>query len=239
MSPSEASTPSTPTAPSEPDADSPVRLALLDDHGLIVDSLASWFTDNAPDFTVVVRATTWMDLIRNPGFPVDLVLMDLQLGDSVSIESRIRACRAAGAKVVVVSALDDEASRERCISAGAAAFVSKTLPADELVDLARRVARGERLRRRPAASVGDAAPEVAARRPGDPDSAHLSAAEERALRLYAQGLSTLEVADRMDVGYETAKTYLRRVREKYARAGRPASRKSELIRRAAEDGFLE
>jgi hypothetical protein len=43
----------------------------------------------------------------------------------------------------------------------------------------------------------------------------------------------------MDVGYETAKTYLRRVREKYARAGRPASRKSELIRRAAEDGFLE
>ena len=43
----------------------------------------------------------------------------------------------------------------------------------------------------------------------------------------------------MDVGYETAKTYLRRVREKYARAGRPASRKAELIRRAAEDGFLE
>ncbi|WP_268891234.1 hypothetical protein [Agromyces humi] len=43
----------------------------------------------------------------------------------------------------------------------------------------------------------------------------------------------------MDVGYETAKTYLRRVREKYARVGRPASRKSELIRRAAEDGLLE
>ena len=52
-------------------------------------------------------------------------------------------------------------------------------------------------------------------------------------------ISTVEVAHRMDVGYETAKTYLRRVREKYARAGRPASRKSELIRRAAEDGFLE
>ena len=79
------------------------------------------------------------------------------------------------------------------------------------------------------------------RRPPTDDggSARLSAAEERALRLYAQGYSTLEVAHRMDVGYETAKTYLRRVREKYARAGRPASRKSELIRRAAEDGFLE
>ena len=232
MCPTEDSTPSGAT---EVDAEAPARLALLDDHGLIVDSLATWFSDNAPDFAVVVRATTWMDLIRSPEFPVDLVLMDLQLGDSVSIESRIRACRAAGAKVVVVSALDDDASRERCISAGAAAFVSKTLPADQLVDLARRVARGERLRRR-SAVAGDSTDAAAH---DDGGSARLSAAEERALRLYAQGYSTLEVAHRMDVGYETAKTYLRRVREKYARAGRPASLKSELIRRAAEDGFLE
>jgi len=235
MTPTEASTP---TVPSEPAAGSQVRLALLDDHGLIVDSLATWFSDNAPDFSVVVRATTWMDLIRNPAFPVDLVLMDLQLGDSVSIESRIRACRAAGAKVLVVSALDDDASRERCIAAGAAGFVSKTLPAEDLADLARRVARGERLRR--AAVPASRAADAATRRPADDaGSAHLSAAEERALRLYAQGHSTHEVAHRMDVGYETAKTYLRRVREKYARAGRPASRKAELIRRAAEDGFLE
>ena len=39
--------------------------------------------------------------------------------------------------------------------------------------------------------------------------------------------------------YETAKTYLRRVREKYARVNRPAGKKAELIRRAAEDGYLE
>src|SRR5690349_13455221 len=104
-------------APQGQGADAPatrVRLALLDDHGLIVDSLATWFTDHAPDFEVVVRATEWMDLIRDPEFPVDLVLMDLQLGDTVSIESRIRACLAAGSKVVVVSGVDDDASRDRC-----------------------------------------------------------------------------------------------------------------------------
>ena len=216
-----------------------VRLALLDDHGLIVDSLATWFGDHAPDFSVVVRATTWMELIRSPEFPVDLVLMDLQLPESVSIESRIRACRAAGAKVLVVSALDDEASRDRCLAAGAAGFVSKTLAAEELVEFARRVARGEKLRRHPSRSRG-----AEQRGDGSPahdehDSARLSAAEERALRLYTQGFSTLEVANHMGVGYETAKTYLRRVREKYAKAGRPASRKSELIRRAAEDGYLD
>ena len=186
--------------------------------------------------TVLIRATSWMDLVRDPEFPVDLVLMDLQLGDTVSIESRIRACRAAGAKVVVVTAIDDEESRRRSLMAGAVGFVSKTLPADELVDYARRVMRGERVNRHQAVARADAA------EAGDPPDRHgvaLSAAEEKALRYYAQGLSTVEVGRRMEVGYETAKTYLRRVREKYAKAGRPASRKAELIRRAAEDGYLE
>lgn len=216
------------------------RLAILDDHSLIVDGLARWFADGAPEFDVVVAATSWMDLVRSPEFPVDLVLMDLQLPDGVSIEARVRACRAAGARVIVVTALDDDESRERCMAAGAAGFVSKTLPAEVLVDYARRVMRGERLPR-PVSRLG------ASRSGESPVGApvatmsgvHLSPAEEKALRYYAQGLSTLEVGQRMDVGYETAKTYLRRVREKYAKAGRQASRKAELIRRAAEDGFLE
>lgn len=227
-----------------PDSGAPYRLAILDDHGLIVDSLARWFADLAPEFDVVVKATSWMDLVRSREFPVDLVLMDLQLGDTVSIESRIRACRAAGAKVLVVTALDDDESRERCVAAGAAGFIPKTLRADVLVDYARRVARGERLPRHPsridapygthqAPSPGSTAADH------DASPVNLSAAEERALRYYAQGLSTAEVGRRMEIGYETAKTYLRRVREKYAKAGRPASRKAELIRRAAEDGYLE
>lgn len=67
----------------------------------------------------------------------------------------------------------------------------------------------------------------------------LSPGEEEALKLYVSGLSTVEVAENMNVQYETAKTYLRRVREKYAKTDRPASRKADLIRRAAEDGYLE
>ena len=57
--------------------------------------------------------------------------------------------------------------------------------------------------------------------------------------MYVSGFSTNEVAAQMNVQYETAKTFLRRVREKYAKANRPASKKSELIRRAAEDGYLQ
>lgn len=214
-----------------------VRVGILDDHALIVDGLATWIEEHAGDMRVAIRTTRWLDLVRHPEFPVDLVLMDLQLDESISIESRIRACRAAGAAVVVVTALDDDASRERSLGAGAAAFVSKTLPVAELVAIARRVAGGERMagHAAPTSTAGHAA-SVGQHAPAD---AGLSDAERRALVLYAQGLSTAEVARRMSVGYETAKTYLRRARDKYARVGRPAGRRAELIRRVAEDGLLE
>ena len=66
----------------------------------------------------------------------------------------------------------------------------------------------------------------------------LSHGEEEAFKLYVSGFSTTEVASHMNVQYETAKTYLRRVREKYGKAGRPTSSRADLIRRAAEDGYL-
>ncbi|RIJ46920.1 helix-turn-helix transcriptional regulator, partial [Clavibacter lycopersici] len=69
-------------------------------------------------------------------------------------------------------------------------------------------------------------------------SPRLSQGEEQALRLYVTGRSTLAVAAAMNVQYETAKTYLRRVRAKYRLVGRIAGRRSELIDRAAEDGYL-
>ncbi|MBM7504000.1 response regulator [Agromyces aurantiacus] len=230
------------------------RIGILDDHALIVDGLASWIDEHAADLSVVIRTTRWLDLVRNPEFPVDVVLMDLQLDESVSIESRIRACRAAGADVVVVTALDDAASRARSLEAGAAAFVSKTLPVADLVSIARRVARGERpsgptgvgssvtgaiLTTGASAAAAGAADPGTRRDVPAPADAGLSDAERRALVLYAEGLSTAEVARRMSVGYETAKTYLRRARDKYAKVGRPAGRRAELIRRVAEDGMLE
>lgn len=200
-----------------------VRLAILDDHEVLLDSLGSWITNPA----------TWLQLVHSPAFPTDLVFIDFQLKEPVSIEARVRTCRAAGARVMVLSSIDTPEARDRALAAGAADFVSKALPMASVMDAARRImgmeaATGAQRPWRPLPT--GAAPQVKPR---------LSPGEEEALRLYAAGYSTAEVAERMNVQYETAKTYLRRVREKYAKVSRPASKKAELIRRAAEDGYLE
>ena len=222
----------TPTEATPRTASRPVRLAILDDHELLLDSLSSWIHNNAPDFDLVLRAQTWLELVHSTQFPTDLVLIDFQLKESVSIEARVRTCRAAGAKVIVLSSLDTRESRERALASGAEAFLAKSLPMAEVMDAARTIMGkttqpgADRTWRPPPAGA-------TTRGPG------LSQGEEDALRLYATGLSTQEVADVMNVKYETAKTYLRRVREKYGKVGRPASKKADLIRRAAEDGYLK
>jgi DNA-binding NarL/FixJ family response regulator len=210
-----------------------VRLAILDDHELLLDSLSSWIEGNAPDFELVLTAPTWFELVQSDQFPTDLVLLDFQLQEPVSIEARVRTCRAAGAKVIVLTSLDTREARERALATGAAAFLSKAMPLGEVMETARRVmgmeSGGEIVRDwrpLPRGAVHPARPK-------------LSVSEREALILYSSGLSMSEVAARMNVQYETAKTYVRRVREKYAKAGRPASSKADLIRRAAEDGHLQ
>jgi DNA-binding NarL/FixJ family response regulator len=210
-----------------------VRIAILDDHEVLLDSFTSWINANATDFEVVLSARTWLELVHSANFPTQLVFIDFQLREQVSIEARVRTCRAAGAKVIVLSGLETTEARERALAAGAAGFVSKAQPLREIMDIARDVmgVSGEAEEQRDWRPLPVAQSTV--------ERPKLSSGETEALKLYVLGNSTSEVAEIMGVRYETAKTYLRRVREKYARANRPASRKADLIRRAAEDGYLE
>ncbi len=217
----------------EPADRAPVRLAVLDDHEVLLDSLGSWISTNAPDFDLVLSAQTWLELVHSDNFPTELVFLDFQLKESVSIEARVRTCRAAGAKVIVLSSLDTREARDRALSAGASDFLSKSLPMRDVMDTARRIMGVDVQSREPKDWRPLPVGAVIHARP------RLSPGEEEALKLYVSGLSTVEVAENMNVQYETAKTYLRRVREKYAKTDRPASRKADLIRRAAEDGYLE
>lgn len=210
-----------------------VRLAILDDHEVLLDSLTSWIGANAPDFELVLSALSWLQLVHSENFPTELVIIDFQLKESVSIEARVRTCRAAGAKVIVLSSLDTREAKQRALEAGASAFLSKSVPMREVMQSARAIMGVD-----PGADFQkDWRPlPIGAALQSRPK---LSPGEIEALTLYVSGYSTAEVAQRMNVQYETAKTYLRRVREKYAKANRPASKKADLIRRAAEDGYFK
>lgn len=161
--------------------------------------------------------------------PVDCAVLDLDLGDGSSPVVNTACLVDAGCKVLIVSALADPATVRAALRAGALGFVSKAAPLEDLADSLRATLRGEPSTSRDVAEIlySDETASVA-----------LSERERTAMVLYASGLKIEAVARRMDVKPATVQEYIKRVREKYLRAGTPLPSKTDLYRQAKEEGLV-
>lgn len=219
-----------------------IDVAAVDDHPIILDSIAGWVSGpdggtvsgtvsgTGGDIRVIATAATVDGLLAGPGRHARVVLLDLDLGDGTTAARNVAAIRAVGPAVLVLSASDKPVSVRDAIRAGALGYVLKNEETSEVRAAIKAVAAGKDW----------ISPRLAYIFATDdaPDRPVLSAQETRALQLYATGMPMKSVARRMCISEGTAKQYVGRVREKYARAGRAAPTKLDLYYRAVEDGHL-
>lgn len=204
------------------------RVALIDDHEIVAHGFAELFSELAE---VEVAATVrTVDELLERGLALDLAILDLRLADGSMPIDNVRRIRDSGAEVLAFTGGDDPVLVRSAAHAGVLGVVRKSEPATVLKEAVLQAARGE-----PVAST-----EWAAAIDGDPllADAGLSARESEVLSMYAAGAKTQLVASRTGLSESTVLDYIRRVRSKYARAGRPANTKVELYQRAIEDGLL-
>jgi len=208
----------------------PVRVALVDDELMVLQGLEAWLSTASTDVTVVAAVSSWHQLLTHPAYPVDVVLLDLDLRDGLPVEVKIATLRSAGVATVVVSTHADPAQIRACVDAGARAYLAKSDPAEEMVGAAVAAAHGHDY----------VTPALAALLVSDREAQapRLSPQETRAFTLYASGLPMKAVARRLHVSHDTAKGYVDRVRAKYEQVGRSARTKVQLYQRAVEDGYL-
>jgi DNA-binding NarL/FixJ family response regulator len=207
-----------------------IDIAAVDDHPIILDSVAGWVMADEGDIRVVATAATVDALLAGPGRHADVVLLDLDLRDGTTVAGNVAAVLAAGPAVLVLSASDRPLAVRAAMHAGARGYALKNEQASQIRAAIREVAAGRDWitpRLAYILATDDAA-----------DGPALSQQERRALQLYATGLPMKSVARKMTISEETVKQYLGRVREKYAHAGRAAPTKLELYYRAVEDGHL-
>jgi two-component system, NarL family, nitrate/nitrite response regulator NarL len=207
-----------------------VDVAVVDDHPVILDGITGWVSVPDSGIKVVATAATVAAVLAGAGRRAHVILLDLDLGDGTTPEQNVTAILAAGPAVLVVSASDSPAAVRAAIRAGARGYVLKNEEAAELRAAVRAVAAGKDW----------VSPRLAYIFATDdaPDRPALSAQETRTLRLYATGMPIKSVARRLGISTETARQYVRRVREKYAQANRAAPTKVDLYHRAVEDGHL-
>jgi two-component system, NarL family, nitrate/nitrite response regulator NarL len=207
-----------------------IDIAAVDDHPIILESVAGWVRAGQGDIRVVATAATVDALLGGPGRRAHVVLLDLDLGDGTTAEGNVAAIRAAGPEVLVLSASDRPPVVRAAIAAGARGYALKNEQADQIRSAIKEVAAGRDWISPRLAYIF--ATDDTAGRPT------LSNQETRALQLYATGLPMKSVAKKMTISEETVKQYLGRVRQKYTIAGRAAPTKLELYHRAVEDGHL-
>ena len=207
-----------------------IDIAAVDDHPIILDSVAVWVAADRGDIRVVATEANVGALLAGPGRAADVVLLDLELGDGSTAEANVTAIRAAGPEVLVLSASDRPPVVRAAIRAGARGYALKNEQADQIRFAIREVAAGRDWISPRLAYIF--ATDDAEDRPT------LSNQERRTLQLYATGLPMKSVARKMAISEETVKQYLGRVRQKYTIAGRAAPTKLELYHRAVEDGHL-
>lgn len=183
------------TAPGE---DAPIRLLLADDQALVRGGLAA-LLDLEPDLAVVGQVSDGAEVVaavRETGAQVALLDIEMPGTDGITAAAALRdevpECR-----VLIVTTFGRPGYLSRAMEAGAAGFVVKDTPAEQLADAVRRVSRGER--------VVD--PSLAAETlSAGPNP--LTAREQEVLRAALDGSSVRAMAARLHLSAGTVRNHL-------------------------------
>ncbi|QEE61797.1 response regulator transcription factor [Salinibacterium sp. dk2585] len=211
-------------------ASDPLRLAIVDDHKMLLGALTEWVRSAAPDINLVAAVSSWPELLTHPQFPVDVVLLDLDLKDNLPISLKISTLKTTGVKTVLMSTYSEPNVVREALAAGALGYLVKTEDASMIVEAIRAAANDE--------SFISAELDLAINQTEVGGSPKLSAQERRVMALYGGGEPVKAVAYQLGISEETAKSYLKRIREKYRIAGIDVGTKVALRKRAIADGIL-
>lgn len=156
----------------------------------------------------------------------DVALLDFWLeGLTAPAVTASITAKAPATRVIVLGWFHGPEQVGQAFAAGAAAFVSKSLRIDELVEVIERVVAGELIvadgangdghgnghEHRDHEFGGRASLAIAAADASDTNRDAFTPRELEVLRLLGAGLTVEDVADHLTVSYDTARTHLRRV----------------------------
>jgi DNA-binding NarL/FixJ family response regulator len=184
-----------------------VRLMLVDDHPLVRDGLRARL-EAVPGLAVVAEADGADTALRAAAeHSPDLVLMDIGLRGASGIDTtRTLRARHPQVRVLVLSMHNGAEVVRDALAAGAAGYVLKDSPAEEIVQAIHAVMAGQ-----PHLSPGLVAAPPSAR-PRRDDA--LTPREREVLALIAEGLSSRDIGQRLSMGVRTVETHRTSLRRK-------------------------
>ncbi len=183
-----------------------VRVLIAEDHTLVAEGLEVMLS-RVDDLDLIGVVTTGYGAVeRVLSDPIDIVLMDVKLGegtDGIAATRRIKEF-APDTKVLILTMFTDPGTVAEAVKAGADGYLSKSSSRDAVLQAIRDVVEGRSVLD-PAVTQG-----VLGTLSGS-GRAVLSERELSVLRELTHGRSTREVAEALHLSEETIRTHLKRI----------------------------
>lgn len=203
-----------------------IRVLLVDDHEIVRQGVRA-LVEGAPDMTVVGEAAdAEAALARALEVRPDVITLDLTMPGMSGLSAARSLKKVTSAAIVVVTRHADDAFVQEVIAAGAAGYVLKQSPSEELLRAIRTVAAG--------GQHLDAALKREARDPRRRRAtAPVTEREQEVLRLTALGHANKEIAARLNISVKTVEVHKTNAMRKLNLRGR-----SDVVRYAVMKEWL-
>ncbi len=192
-----------------------IRVLLVDDHTSFRQALA-FMMGREPDITITAQAGSLAEG-RRVLSGVDVAVVDLELPDGNGTEL-VQELRAANPEslVLILTAADDSVQLARAVEAGASGVMHKSAGISEIITAVRRLNEGEQLlsRREVIEMLNLLGDKREQSRDARAALARLTRREQEVLQALADGLNDKDIADRLSISGETARSHMVKILSK-------------------------
>ena len=200
-----------------------IRVVIAEDQAMVLGALAA-LLEMEDDIEVIARARNGEEALqRVQELHPDILITDIEMPGLTGLDAAAEIKRRSQhVRVIILTTFSRAGYLRRALDAGAAGYLLKDMPAEQLADAVRRVHRGLRV----------IEPQLAVQA-WDDDLDPLTDRERQVLRLAAEGTSTLDIANELKLSEGTVRNYLSEAIGKLGAANRV-----EAAKMARHKGWL-